>query len=145
MANYNVHQYYTITTAVLHRTPVLQSHTKLQASLRLNTTSILVCTAKFYSTCSIWLRCSSVYFFELQNTTPLLQSTTTVPLCITTNYTSTTLYFKARLHIFLTTKHCSSTAVYVIQSATAGLFYKELFRNYSKVKSTAPALLCISK
>jgi len=83
--------------------------------------------------CSVWLQSSSVYFFELQSTTPLLKyyySTNSV----TKNYTSTTLHFKARVQNFSKLQR-TWWACLALESITS-LFCKVLYHYHNIIRKT---------
>ena len=92
---------------------LLQYYSVLQS-----TTPVLLCTAKCYSSTTLYYKVLLQYY-------SLLHSTTTY-------YSSTTLYYKVLL---CTAKYYSSTTLY----------YKVLLQYYSVLQSTTPVLLCTTK
>ena len=92
---------------------LLQYYSVLQS-----TTPVLLCTAKCYSSTTLYYKVLLQYY-------SLLHSTTTY-------YSSTTLYYKVLL---CTAKDYSSTTLY----------YKVLLQYYSVLQSTTPVLLCTTK
>ena len=92
---------------------LLQYYSVLQS-----TTPVLLCTAKCYSSTTLYYKVLLQYY-------SLLHSTTTY-------YSSTTLYYKVLL---CTAKDYSSTTLY----------YKVLLQYYPVLQSTTPVLLCTTK
>ena len=103
---------------------LLQYYSVLQS-----TTPVLLCTAKCYSSTTLYYKVLLQYY-------SLLHSTTTY-------YSSTTLYYKVLL---CTAKYYSSTTLYykVLYSSTT-LYYKVLLQYYSVLQSTTPVLLCTTQ
>ena len=105
------------------------------------TTPVLLCTAKYYSSTTLYCKVLLQYYYTvLQRTTPVLlcttkyysvlQSTTPVRLCTTKYYSSTTLYYKVLLQYYS-----------VLQSTTPVLrcttqYYNVLLQYYTVLQSS---------
>ena len=97
---------------------LLQYYSVLQS-----TTPVLLCTAKYYSSTTLYCKVLFQYYSVLQNTTPVLLSTTQ--------------YYNVLLQYYS-----------VLQSITLyckGLLQYVLLQYYSVLQSTTPVLLCTTK
>ena len=108
---------------------VLQSTTVYYKVLQ-RTTPVLLCTARYYSSTTLYCKVLLQHYSVLQSTTPVL-------LCTTKYYSSTTLYYNVLLQYYpvlqSTTPVLLCTAKYY---SSTTLYYKVLLQYYSVLHST---------
>ena len=99
------------------------------------TTPVLLCTAKYYSSTTLYCKVLFQYYSVLQSTTPVLLSTT--------QYYNVLLQYYSVLQSI--TLYCKVLLQYdsVLQSTT--LYCKVLLQYYSVLHSAIPVLLCTTK